>query len=608
MHKILLLLALLGLPVFGWAQTTIFNCSSFTGSGTCGTALIGGGGETFGVVGSGGGPEPSLSGGVLTLMASGNTHSVYVDNYAPSTVNVQAFSTSFTYVANGWNLAFVAQNNTITGAAGTGNAFFAGAGCEGGFYQGFGTGNIPNNFTFAVDLDQQDYTSGSSFTYSNAMIYQPAQPPCAPNDSNPHYYQINKVSTSPVPLNSPTSTIGGVTGDTYSATITYNVAAAGELTLALYDVTAGGTCTPTSSSTCFYQVWSNVNIPSIVGSNTAWIGLSTATNGSSSAPLYLDSWSYIVEPAPSTPPLSTYTVSQGGATAAANPTFSPAAGSYSSTQNVTISCSTGSSNICYSALASLSSTTILPQTDNKGGCAAGTANSGTVTVSSSTTLYAMCGTTYTGPPSALVSATYTITGGGSAATPTVSPAAGTYVGTQNVVPSTSSGGAVLCYTTNGTTPATNGSTGCTTGTQFSGGTIPVSSSLTLKVIAGGTGYTDSSVLSAAYTINTTATPVITLGSGAYSFPQTTTITDSTGSSVISYCTTTYLGTCSPSTTYTTPLTISSSETICANAVFNSSTSSTTCNNYAQIPTYTGKVTISGKGVTITGGKGVVITP
>jgi hypothetical protein len=575
MKKIIWLLFAL-LTVAAQAQTTVFNCSSFTSTGTCGTALIGGGGETFGVVGSGGGPQPSLSGGVLTLMASGNTHSVYVDNYAPSTVNVQAFSTSFTYVANGWNLAFVAQNNTITGAAGTGNAFFAGAGCEGGFYQGFGTGNIPNNFTFAVNLDQQDYTSGSSFTYSNAMIYQPAQPPCAPNDSNPHYYQINKVSTSPVPLNSPTSTVGGVTGDTYSATITYNVAAAGELTLALYDVTAGGTCTPTSSSTCFYKVWSNVNIPSIVGSNTAWIGLSTSTNGSSSAPLYLDSWSYIAEPAPSTPPLSTYTVSQGGATAAANPTFSPAAGSYSSGQSVAITCSTGSSNICYSSLASLSSTTILPQTDNKGGCANGTAYSGAVTVSSSTTLYAMCGTTYTGPPSALVSAAYTIGGTPAASTPTFSPTSGTYTGSQSATISCSTG-PVACYNFTGT-PATNGSSGCSTGNLYSG-PVSIGVSETLYGVCGGTGYLDGSVSNAVYVIQT-ASPTITLASGSYTLPQSTTITAASGSPTLLYCTTTYLGTCSPVTTYTTSLTISSPESICANAqITGQSVSGNVCHNY-----------------------------
>jgi hypothetical protein len=92
-----------------------------------------------------------------------------------------------------------------------------------------------------------------------------------------------------------------------------------------------------------------------------------------------------------------------------------------------------------------------------------------------------------------------------AATPTFSPVAGTYIGTQNVTPSTTSG-TVICFTTNGTTPATNGASGCTAGTLFTTA-VPVSTSLTLKAIAGGAGFTDSSVASAVYTIN----PPVTAG-------------------------------------------------------------------------------------------------
>jgi chitobiase/beta-hexosaminidase-like protein len=91
-----------------------------------------------------------------------------------------------------------------------------------------------------------------------------------------------------------------------------------------------------------------------------------------------------------------------------------------------------------------------------------------------------------------------------AATPTFSPVAGTYTGTQSVTISTTSMGAILCYNTTGS-PATDGSTGCTTGTLYSG-PVSVSASETLFAVAGGTGFTDSSVGSAAYTINAPATP------------------------------------------------------------------------------------------------------
>ena len=85
------------------------------------------------------------------------------------------------------------------------------------------------------------------------------------------------------------------------------------------------------------------------------------------------------------------------------------------------------------------------------------------------------------------------------ATPTASPAAGSYSSTQNVALATTTGGAAICYTTDGTTPtAATGS--CTHGTTYSGA-VSVSSSLTIKAIATLSGYTNSGALTAAYTIS-----------------------------------------------------------------------------------------------------------
>ena len=68
---------------------------------------------------------------------------------------MQAFSTTFTFVPNGMNLAFVIKNNTNDDAANAGTSYFsAGAGFEGGFYQGSGQGNgLPVNHIFALMLD-----------------------------------------------------------------------------------------------------------------------------------------------------------------------------------------------------------------------------------------------------------------------------------------------------------------------------------------------------------------------------------------------------------------------------------------------------------------------
>ena len=85
-----------------------------------------------------------------------------------------------------------------------------------------------------------------------------------------------------------------------------------------------------------------------------------------------------------------------------------------------------------------------------------------------------------------------VSSGNSCATPTFSPAAGVYTSAQNVTISTTTEGATIYYTTNGSTPTSSS-------TQYTG-TIPVSTTTTIKAIAVKTSYDDSSVASATYTI------------------------------------------------------------------------------------------------------------
>src|SRR5262249_13574969 len=65
------------------------------------------------------------------------------------------------------------------------------------------------------------------------------------------------------------------------------------------------------------------------------------------------------------------------------------------------------------------------------------------------------------------------------ANPTFTPIAGTYTLGQGVTLATTTGGATICYTTDGSTPTTNGSGTCTHGTTYST-TINVSSTQTVK--------------------------------------------------------------------------------------------------------------------------------
>jgi hypothetical protein len=101
---------------------------------------------------------------------------------------------------------------------------------------------------------------------------------------------------------------------------------------------------------------------------------------------------------------------------------------------------------------------------------------------------------------------------GPAVVPTFSPAAGTYLGPQNVTLASGSSGVVICYNTTGS-PETNGSTGCTSGTPYKE-PIAVASSETLYAVAGGTGYDDSPVASAGYVLDSTVPTTTTLTASA----------------------------------------------------------------------------------------------
>jgi hypothetical protein len=515
-----LFLAITALGLLGSAGAqNVFNCSSFTSTGTCGV----GGSQNFRLA-PGGGPG-TLSGSQWDLIPADTTHAGSGLNYFTQ-VNVQSFTANFTFVPNGSNVAFVLQNTNNTPGY-DGNVFVAGAGCEAGFYQAFGSFPPPNNI-FALELDSYSpLTENGSFTYSSAQIYQAGQSPCLPNENAPNYYPTNKISTSPVALDSPANAQGTTTEHTYSATVIYNGT---NLTLNMYDVTAGGAC---PGANCFTYTW-NVNITSWVGGNTAYVGVTGAVNATSSYPLYLNSFSYTV----------------GSTTQAASPTFSPAGGTYSGSQSVTLSTASSGAVICYN-------TTGSPATNGSTGCASGTLYAGPVTVSSSETLYAVDGGTgYTDSP--VGSASYVIQG--SVATPTFLPAAGIYSSAQSVTISDSTANATIYYTTDGTTPTTSS-------TKYTG-PITVSSTETLKAIAVATGSTNSAVASAAYTITplpVVATPTFSPAVGSYNSAQLVTISDATSGAIIYYTTNGTVPTTS-STEYNGPISVSATETLQALAV------------------------------------------
>jgi hypothetical protein len=239
------------------------------------------------------------------------------------------------------------------------------------------------------------------------------------------------------------------------------------------------TITDASTAATFTQAWT-VNIPSTVQGNTAYAGFTGATGGYTSNQNIL-SW--------------TMSSSGGGGGTVATPTFSPAAGTYLGTQTVTLSDSTSGATIFYTLDGSQPGTSAGGSTQQY---------SGPLTVSSTETIKALAtvGTTSSGT----ASSTYTIES--QVATPTFSPAAGSYTATQTVsISTTSPAPTTIYYTTDGSDPTTS-----STRTVYSAA-ITVSSTETVKAYATKSGYFDSNVATAAYTIGSGGGGGVGFGSG-----------------------------------------------------------------------------------------------
>jgi glucosylceramidase len=115
-----------------------------------------------------------------------------------------------------------------------------------------------------------------------------------------------------------------------------------------------------------------------------------------------------------------------------------------------------------------------------------------------------------------------------AAMPAFSPAAGSFSSTQSVTISDAVSNASIYFTTDGSTPTTTSSTYSSP--------IKVANTTTIKAIADASGYNNSAVASATFTINlpAAATPTFSPAAGNYSSAQSVTLSDSTTGATIYY--------------------------------------------------------------------------
>jgi N-acetyl-beta-hexosaminidase len=231
---------------------------------------------------------------------------------------------------------------------------------------------------------------------------------------------------------------------------------------------------------------------------------------------------------------------------AATPTFSPAAGAVGAGTTITISTTTAGATIRYT-------------TDGTDPTTSSTMYTVPIAITAAVTIKAIA----TAPgfaTSAVASAAYTVTATPTAATPTFSPAAGAVASGTTVAISTTTQGATIYYTTDGTDPGTSS-------TQYTA-PIAITAAVTFKAIAVASGFANSAIGTAAYTLTvipTAATPTFSPAAGAVASGSTVTIsTTTTGASI--YYTTDGTDPGTSSTPYTAPIAITAAVTIKAIAV------------------------------------------
>jgi hypothetical protein len=259
----------------------------------------------------------------------------------------------------------------------------------------------------------------------------------------------NGISPTTPALDMTSSGVNLHSGDVFNVHMTYDGTT---LTITVTDASV-----PTQK---FSTSWA-INIPTTVGGNTANVGF-TAGTGGLTATQEIVNW--------------TYTTSVGLPTAA-TPTFSPAPGTYTSAQSVALSDTTSGATIYYTTDGSTPNTSSPKYTTP-------------IPVSVTTTIKAMAAANGFNN-SAVASGTYTINLP-TAATPTFSPAPGTYGSAQSVTLSDTTSGSTIYYTTDGSTP--------TTASSKYTAPIPVSVTTTIKAMAAANGFNNSAVATGTYTI------------------------------------------------------------------------------------------------------------
>jgi hypothetical protein len=395
-------------------------------------------------------------------------------------VNVQAFTTDFSFqlsnpAADG--LTFAIQGN---------NVYSLGNPASGLGYQGIG-----NSIAIKFDL----YSNAGEGPDSTGLYSDGASPTVPAID----------LSSTGINLHS---------DDTMDVHLAYNGSV---LSMTITDLVTGAS----------YSTSWQVNIPSFVGGNTAYVGFTGGTGGLTSSQKVL-TW--------------VYTIGSNALPVSTTPSYNPPGGAYGTAQSVSITSSSTGAVIYYTTNGTTPTTSSAVYGKPIAMSASGTLEAIAVAPGEA--------------PSTTGTATYSIAPVLPA--PVMSPSPGSYTTAQAVVLTEAVAGSTIYYTTDGTTP--------TTSSNIYNSPISVTASETVQAIASEAGYNNSPVAGGTYTVAALLpSPTFSLASGAYSTTQTVTISEAIAGTLI-YFTTNGTAPNTSSVLYSGPITVSSSETLQAIAI------------------------------------------
>jgi len=399
----------------------------------------------------------------------------------PSTTTVKAIAC----LANWASSAIVTLSYTITGTVVTPQFSIAGGTYNSSQFVSLTSATTGANIVYTIDGATLPTCTGTGFAYGGSI-------------------SVTATTTIKAIACNAGWADSGVTSSTYTLqplTPTFSIAAG------TYTTAQTVTLSSATAGTSIRYTTDGVTVPTCT---TGTLG--TSVNVPLNTMMTIKAVACITGWADSVVASATYTVTGTVAT----PTFAPVAGTYNTTQNVTITTTTASASIFYTTNGTAPTCT-----------GTGTPYGGAVSITQTTTLKAIaCKATWT--DSTVASAVYTL----QPLTPAFSVLPGTYTTAQTITISSGTAGTTFKYTTDGITTPT-----CATGTAGSSVTVPLNTTMTIKAVACLAGWADSGVASSAYTVTgTVATPTFTPVAGTYNSSQFVSLSSTTTGANMVYTT------------------------------------------------------------------------